>query len=125
MQLNKIAGLVLIVLAVPIALALRAWRRDRARLGSVRRLFGWTALALTTAASALLVVFWLRMDVVNQRVGFPQNLNDWALTVARNGFLLATLAVPMNAVSIGRTRVLGLLAAVVAWLLYYGIFMSV
>jgi hypothetical protein len=113
------------LLTVPIALALRAWRQDRARLGSVRRRFGWTALALTTAASALLVVFMLRMRVVNQRVGFPENLNDWAMTVARIGFLIATLAVPMNAVSVGRARVFGLLGAVLLWWLYLMILVSV
>lgn len=126
MPLNEIVGLVLFAVpTIPLAFALWAWRRDRVRLGPVRRGFGWAALALTTAALVLYVAFGLRMSVVNERVRFPENMHDWALTVARIGFLMATLAILMTAVSIGRTRLLGLIAAVLLWLFYATIFVSV
>ena len=124
MQFNLIAvyTLILAVIAVPIGLAFGAWRRDRARLGSVRRGLGRAGLALTTAAWVLFAVFFVRLQIVNQRVGFPENLRDWAMTVALIGFLFATLAVPMNVASIGRTRLLGLLATAFLWLLYVMVF---
>jgi hypothetical protein len=64
------------------------------------------------------------MSVVNERVGFPENLHDWALTSARVGFLLATLAVPMNIASIGRARLFSLAGAVIYWLFALAIFES-
>jgi hypothetical protein len=119
-MMELIAELILFgVPAIPVALALWAWRRDRGRLGPVRRWVGWTALGLTTAAFVLFVVFLLRLGVINQRrVSLDENLRDWAWTVARSGALVATVAVPMNAISIGRARLFGLLAAVLLGLLY-------
>ena len=70
---------------------------------------------------------FLRVSTVIHRLPFPEQqlLYDWSFTVAQIGFWLAVLAIPLNAASIGRTHVYGLLATAVAWWIYVGIFMSV
>jgi len=115
----------LVCLNIPLAFALRAWPHDRIRLGLLRQRAGWTALALTAGTSAFLALTLLRLNVVNRRVSFPENLHDWAFTAARIGLWFATAAMPMNLANIGRTRLYGLLATLVPWLFLNFIFASV
>jgi hypothetical protein len=109
--------LLLVPVAVPLALAIRAWPRDRVRLGAIRQRLGWTAVALTTAAAVFLAVFFVRAAVALPRATFPETVHDWALTAGRISLWLATAALPLSAAGIGRSRLYGLLATVLAWCL--------
>jgi hypothetical protein len=84
------------------------------------------ALALTAGADVSLAASFVRLAVVYPRVvPYPAILHEWAFAAARIGLWSATVAVPMSVASIGRARLIGLLAAIVAWLfgfLIVGIF---
>jgi len=84
-------------------------------------------MALTTIALALLVVYLLRAAAVVPQLAFPEQqlLCDWSIIVARIGFWLAAVAIPMNAASIGRSRLFGLLATGLVWWAHAGILTSV
>jgi hypothetical protein len=110
------ATILCLFLASPLALAWRAWPRDRARLGGVRRRLTFAALLLSTASWTFVLLFTLRMYLVHKRVSFPENLHDWAWHVARFGGALAVVAVPVSFIGVGQTRVFAVLGAMLQWL---------
>jgi len=77
-----------------LAFALRAWLRDRVRLGGIRQGCGWTALALTAGADLLLAASFVRIAVVYPPpVPYPAILHDWAFAaVVAWSFSFFTLA---------------------------------
>jgi hypothetical protein len=64
-----------------------------------------------------MAVFFMRVAFGDPKVTYPDTLKDWAFTAGRLGFWLATAATTINVASIGRTRLYGLLASVLASLL--------